>query len=332
MIRGVLLILATVGLARLEGALQFSWPTPNPAYREGLGFDTYIQPTVSGTTVSGLYGCVRSSGTQFHEGLDLKALDRDRRGEAIDAIYAIHDSVVRHVNRRSGNSSFGTYIVIEHTDLDVPIISLYAHLSKVTSGLSVGDQIPSGQKIGTMGRTAAGYSIPRERAHLHLETGLWLNRDFQAWYDRQKFGSSNRHGVFNGMNTVGFDFHDLVDRLARGEVSGIREYLLRQPTAVTVEWVTERVPDFVQRYPQLLLKPIPKKVKGWRVDVTWYGLPVRWTPLTETPSGKPGRVEVVFHDSELLARYPCLGLVATKRGAVTPGARLNRLFEILFTR
>lgn len=332
MIRGLFLILAAGGLVRLEGALQFSWPTPNPAYREGLSFDAYVQPTVSGKTLSGLFGCVRSSGNQFHEGLDLKALDRDRRGEAIDAIRTIQDGVVRYVNRRSGNSSFGTYVVIEHTDLDVPFISLYAHLSKVTAGLSTGDQVRSGQRIGTMGRTAAGYSIPRERAHVHLETGLWLNRDFQTWYDRQKYGSSNHHGIFNGMNTVGFDFHDLVDRLARGEVEGPREYLLRQPTAVTVEWVTGQIPDFVRRYPQLLLKPVPEQVKGWRVDITWYGLPVRWTPLTETPAGKTGRVQVVFHDRELLGRYPCMRLVATKRGAVAPGARLNRLFEILFAR
>ena len=66
MIRGLLLILAALGLVRLEGAVQFSWPTPNTAYREGLGFDAYVQPTVSGTTVSGLYGCVRTNGTPKH--------------------------------------------------------------------------------------------------------------------------------------------------------------------------------------------------------------------------------------------------------------------------
>jgi murein DD-endopeptidase MepM/ murein hydrolase activator NlpD len=332
MIRGLLLILAAFGLERLEGALQFSWPTDNTAYSEGLSFDVYVQPTVSGKTVSGLFGCVRSSSTQFHEGLDLKALKRDRHGEAIDAIRAIHDGVVRYVNGRLNNSTFGRYLVIEHTDLDLPIVSLYAHLSKVESGLSVGDRVASGQRIGWMGRTADGHSIPRERAHLHLETGLWLSRDFQTWYDRQEFGTGNRHGVFNGINTVGFDFHDLVDRLTSGEVEGIREYLLRQPTAVTVEWATGRIPDFVRRYPQLLLKPVPKQVKGWRVDLTWYGLPVRWTPLTETSAGRPGRVDVVFHDRELLARYPCLGLVTTIRGVVSPGARLNRLFELLFAR
>ena len=86
MIRGLLLVLAVGGLVRLEGALQFSWPTPNPAYREGLGFDAYLQPTVSGTTVSGLFGCVRSNGTQFHEGIDLKALGQILSSEANGAV------------------------------------------------------------------------------------------------------------------------------------------------------------------------------------------------------------------------------------------------------
>jgi len=329
-LRYLIPILAAVGLCRSEATLEFTWPTPNPAYEEGRPFKDYVQPTVSGLAVSGLFGCVRSDGHQFHEGLDLKATQRDRRGEPTDDVRAIQDGVVVYLNRRSGNSSFGIYIVIEHRDLDLTMISLYAHLRHTASGLSIGDRITSGQVIGMMGRTSAGYSIPRERGHLHLETGLYLSNNFQSWYNAQKFGNINRHGVYNGMDTVGFDFHDLVDRLGTGEVGSVREYLLRQPTAVTVEWRSDRVPDFVERYPQLLMTPVPSKVKGWRVDVTWYGLPVRWTPLENAPDGNGERLNIVFVDRALLDRYPCLDLVKASGGRIRAGTRLKRPFNILF--
>ena len=132
------------------------------------------------------------------------------------------------------------------------------------------------------------------------------------------------------MNTVGFDFHDLVDRLSAGQVTGIADYLLRQPTAVTVEWGGSQIPDFVERYPQLVTVPLPESVTGWRVDVTWYGLPVRWTPLVEPVEGPADRVNIVFHDRDLLERYPCLDLVKESGAQVRAGSRLERLFGILF--
>lgn len=326
------LLLILSGPFHLEAGLEFVWPTPNPAYAEGRPFGDYVQPTISGQAVSGLFGCVRSDGNQFHEGLDLKAMQRDRKGEPTDDVRAIQDGRVVHINRKSGNSSFGIYVVLEHDDLDLPMNSLYAHLRRTASGLSVGDRVVAGEVIGTMGRTAAGYSIPRERGHLHIETGLWLSENFQSWYNAQQFGNTNRHGVYNGMDMVGFDFHDLVDRLGSGEVASVTEYLLRQPTAVTVEWRTPNVPDFVIRYPQLLMAPIPPDVQGWRVDVTWYGLPVRWTPLQTAPGSGGNRMQIVFVDRGLLNRYPCLDLVKGSGGQLRAGTRLKRLFAILFAR
>jgi peptidoglycan LD-endopeptidase LytH len=48
--------------------IEISWPTPNPAWEKGRGYESWVQPTVSGEPTSGLFGSVRSSGTQFHEG------------------------------------------------------------------------------------------------------------------------------------------------------------------------------------------------------------------------------------------------------------------------
>src|SRR5687768_5683594 len=59
--------------------IEISWPTPNPAWERGRDFESWVQPTVSGEARSGLWGSVRSNGTQFHEGLDIKPVGRDAR-------------------------------------------------------------------------------------------------------------------------------------------------------------------------------------------------------------------------------------------------------------
>ena len=156
--------------------IELSWPTPNTAYLEGKPIDAYVQPTVSGEVASGLFGCVRSGGGQFHEGVDLKPVSRDRRGEATDDIFATMSGVVRHINLRSGESSYGRYVVIEHPDLKPAVYTLYAHLSSVAPGLKTGEAVARGQVIATMGRSAGGYAIPRDRSHLHYEIGLVATR------------------------------------------------------------------------------------------------------------------------------------------------------------
>jgi peptidoglycan LD-endopeptidase LytH len=73
--------------------VEISWPTPNSAWERGRSYESWVQPTVSGEARSGLWGSVRSSGTQFHEGLDIKPVDRDSRGEAVDLVTAAMDGV-----------------------------------------------------------------------------------------------------------------------------------------------------------------------------------------------------------------------------------------------
>src|SRR4051812_34092478 len=66
-------------LAPAAGRIEISWPSPNTAWEKGQGYEAWVQPTVSGEPTSGLFGSVRSNGTQFHEGLDIKPVGRDRR-------------------------------------------------------------------------------------------------------------------------------------------------------------------------------------------------------------------------------------------------------------
>ena len=90
--RPVLLgVLLLVPLPALAARVEFVWPTPNSAWAEGRPIDDFIQPTVSGDPESGTFGCIRSGGRQFHEGIDIKPLKRDRHGEPADAVFAAMD-------------------------------------------------------------------------------------------------------------------------------------------------------------------------------------------------------------------------------------------------
>ncbi|HEX9783682.1 MAG TPA: M23 family metallopeptidase [Opitutaceae bacterium] len=313
---------------------QMFWPTPNKAFAEGRPYGDYIQPTVSGLIESGMFGCVRNSRLQFHEGLDLKPIERDGRGETADPVFAVLPGVVRHTSTKSGLSSYGRYVVVEHGGQRPEFITLYAHLLSISPGARAGAAVEAGQTLGIMGRSAAGYSIPRERAHLHVEAGVWLSEKFQQWYHGRKFGSKNDHGVFNGMNIVGFDYLDFVERLRARQVRDASEYLARLPTALTVLVRSAFTPDFVRRYPELVDGGPPEAgVAGWEIDFTWFGLPKAWRRLdaktvAEAPAGKTA---VLFHDAALLERFPCQDAVRTRRGRVSMGGRARDAIEILFT-
>lgn len=312
---------------------DFAWPTPNPAFRDGRPIEDFVQPTVSGLVTSGLFGCVRTEGTQFHEGLDLYPITRDARGEATDPIYAVLPGVVRYLNGRVGDSSYGRYLVLEHPDHVPAVYTLYAHLSAFAPGLKEGDRVASGEVIGTMGRSAGGYSIPKERAHLHFEFGVRLTDDFQPWYLFRKFGSPNKHGLWNGMNLAGFDPLDFFERFRAREVNNFEEYFSRMKAAVRVRIATRTVPDFVRRYPGLLSKPLPAgEVAGWEVAFNQTGLPFAWTPLSETEvTGlRPNLPRIVEVDNELVRSVRCRSLVTQLRSGPQPGRDLETVLQLLF--
>jgi hypothetical protein len=312
----------------------FAWPTPNRAWEEGGSYGDFVQPTGSGQTESGMFGCVRNGGRRFHEGLDLATVGRDRRGEATDPVFAIFEGTVLHASTTAGHSSYGRYVVIEHRDLQPSVVSLYAHLRSIAPEVRPGRQVQPGDTLGIMGRSAAGYSIPREQAHLHLEVGLWLSERFQRWYDGRKFGSRNEHGFYNGMNIVGFDYLDFLERRRAGEVGDLREYLARVPTALTVLVGNRFVPDFVRRYPELVEGGAPATAPpGWRIDFTWFGLPKSWWPATgeEAARAPEGGVTILFHDQLLLERHPCQGVVSLRAGNPVLGPRAREVIDILFT-
>ena len=284
------------------------WPTPNPAFQQGRPIDAFVQPTATGIPESGLFGCVRNGGSRFHEGLDLFPLERDRRGEAADKVFAALGGRVAYVNRVAGHSSYGRYLVLVHERASLPVYTLYAHLASVRSDLSEGTRVTAGTPLGRMGRSAAGYTIPRSRAHLHFEIGFRLSDNFQEWYDRRKFGSANRHGNWNGMNLLGMDPLAFYADVRSGEAGSLREFVRNLPVVARIRVRAATVPDFVRRYPELLTRsPEEGAVAGWDIGFGAHGLPKVWTPLFEGDilGGRAGDIAVMAHDAPRLQEQMC---------------------------
>jgi murein DD-endopeptidase MepM/ murein hydrolase activator NlpD len=328
-----LLILLLAGVHPLAGE-EIAWPTPQAGYLRGEGIERFLQPTRSGRLESALFGLVRNGGTRFHEGLDLRSFQRDRQGESTDAVYAVAAGEVTYVNAIAGNSSYGRYVVVEHDRFDVPVYSLYGHLRDIAGNIEPGVRVRAGSQLGRMGRTAAGYSIPRSRAHLHFEFGLRVSDHFQDWYDAQGYGSENTHGIWNGMNLIGADPLPFFATARAGKLNSMRDYLWSLPTAYTLKVATHRVPDFISRYPRLLSRPVPVEgVAGWQIDFTWYGLPKRWTPLTEPPrpNAEAGQIFLARANWRLLeGKAPRGTLVRDKDGAARIGSFTRRTMAQLF--
>lgn len=308
-------------------SLPLHWPTGNSAWARGEAPENFLQPTRTGELRSALFGCVRNNGNRFHEGIDLKATRWDARGEALDRVFAVLPGVVVHVNETAGHSSFGKYIVLEHPGVEPSIYTLYGHMRSIEERIRPGVRVEAGETIGILGRSAGGYTIPRERAHLHFEMGVRLTDTFQWWFDAQDFTSPNRHGRFNGMNLVGFDPLAFYEAFREGRVRTVEAFLQKETVAFTVRIVNSKVPDFLERYPSLVVgQRIPDNLAGWEIDFTWYGLPVRWRPLAEVPEGYSLKVR----DESLLRENACRQTVLWEGDDPYSGVALVRILSLLF--
>ncbi len=320
------------GLAGAAGRLQLDWPTPNPAWLLGRSSADYLQATASGDPASGGFGCVREDGKQFHEGIDLKPVTRDAAGEPADKIFAFMDGVVRYVNDRAADSNYGRYVVLEHPAASPAVYSLYAHLQAVATGLKPGMPVVHGQIIAVMGRSEGGDGIPKERAHLHFEIGLRVTDAFAPWYDAQKFGSANDHGLWNGLNLMGFDPLEFLGAFRAHRVDDFKDYFAQLRPAVRLRIATAAVPDFPRRYPSLLTTIPITPVAGWEIACNWTGLPFCWTPLAAADMAGYTRneVRIVESDDALLASCPCKSIVIRRDGRAVPGKDLAVVLQQLF--
>lgn len=257
------------------GATDVVWPTTMDRAAIRVPQD-YLQPTVSGKTESGSFGMVREDGKRFHEGIDIRPASVNADGEPLDLALAAMDGQVAYLNPNV-NGPYGRYVVLFHGGAEIPVYTLYAHLAKIEPSLRIAQPLRRGTPIGLMGHTSAGVSpITKDRSHLHFEVGLILSTGYKLWYAAQAENkqSANLHELYNGQNLVGMDPMLVLGQPKVDVLAALRS----QPTALTVALRTNKIPDFVQRYPALV-RGDATRAAGWYVEFAWHGMPIRWTAL-----------------------------------------------------
>ena len=316
--RVFLLIVCSLVLAATTRALDICLPTANDALLRPGGDADFFQPTVEGTVESGMFGCVRVNGHKFHEGIDIKCLQRDRRGEPTDPVHAVADGEVAFINPRPGLSNYGRYIVLQHHWDDVAVNTLYAHLSEVARGLVVGQPVKKGQVIGTLGHSAnTREGIPRERAHLHFEINFLLNPNFYIWYPKHD-PAAPPFGNFNGQNLIGFDAAAFLRAYNANRTLNFAQYIAKQPIAFTA-LVGARPLPWLKLHPEEV-QPADGTPVAYEIGMTYFGMPVTVWPRAAGEIGEPQRrvlqhgSAVVMHVNEPeLARGPCQELLKPAR-------------------
>ncbi len=290
------------------------------------------QPTAAGRVESALYGSVRTRSFSgrllpaFHEGLDIAAMQRDRRGRPLDEIYAVTDGRVAYVNRVAGNSTYGIYIVLAHDDPVGEIYTLYSHMARVESGLRAGEPVQRGAVLGVMGNTASS-GIPMHRAHLHFEIGVINNSRFDVWYRAQKLVPD--HGAWHGHNLTGIDPLAVFDTREKEIEFSMKRYLRELPPAFTLLFRADRLPDYFRRYPGLW-QGSPFTAGAIVMSVSEGGVPLsgRMASLEEVEAMGRDSVRVLEVDEDVLGRNG-LRQVVRRGGEWTFGRNGERWLEIL---
>jgi len=271
--------------------VDLALPTDNDALFRGGGpeFYQYIERDYHGVKSTpwegGQYGFVRDpmqtgAGlvyTRFHEGIDIRPLQRDERGEPLDEVRAIAGGKVVYTNRVPSHSNYGNYIVIEHRWDSCNYYSLYGHLS--TIAVQAGQVVQRRERIARMGYTGTGINL--SRAHVHLELNLLLSHNFQSWYDTFHKEEPNYHGIYNGINLKGLDIARLYLALRRNPSLSSPDLLADGDTFYTV--TLPRSPHFElsKLYPWMLRGNSTRGAQSWEVSFTRSGLPFRIEPSAQ---------------------------------------------------
>jgi murein DD-endopeptidase MepM/ murein hydrolase activator NlpD len=281
------LIMSEMSILAQHEVVDLALPTDNDALFRGDGpaFYQHVERDYRGEKSTpwegGQYGFVRdpietAAGiiyTRFHEGIDIRPLQRDEHGEPLDEVRAIADGKVVHANRVPGYSNYGRYVVIEHIWDGSPYYSLYGHLNSIH--VQTGQSVKKGEPIAVMGHTGVG--INQERAHVHLELNLMLNRNFEAWHDAFFKNDPNHNGIYNGINLTGMNIAKLFLMLRQNSALTIPEFLSGEETFYKVALPKTSHFELPKRYPWMLKRGGDAR-ESWEVSFTKTGLPIKIEP------------------------------------------------------
>ena len=311
----------------------FLLPTANRALFEPGGDEHYFVGTTGKPWMSGTFGCVRSEGWQLHEGIDIRSLQRDRRGEPVDPVLATADGTVAYMNKRPSLSNYGNYLILRHIIEGVEIYSLYAHLQEIRPDLKHGDPVKAGEVVAKMGRTSnTRETISRERAHVHFELDLVVNERFPEWYQKNFPTQRNDHGGWNGQNLIGIDpWLLLLEQHKQGAHFSLVEFIRNQTELCRVLVRDPRL-SWARRYP-MLVKPNPvaqhEGVAGFEIALNFNGLPYELIPRAPSEIKTKSRYLLLSVNAAEKQQHPCRKLVVQKGNHWDLANNGVRLIELL---
>lgn len=289
---------------------------------------SFLQPTSSGRSESASFGMVRNGGTRFHEGIDVKSVQKMDGGVPMDVVRSVCAGTVAHISSQN-NGSYGRYVVLFHENGGIQLYTLYAHLLAVSPSLKEGDRVSAGTVLGMLGQTSATFEIEKKTAHLHFEVGMALGeKGFGNWY-RRKYGTGNLHGICNGFNLAGADPLDFFAFHSGERNLRFREWTASQRKAFSVRFpMPKEKPSLLERSPALE-KFEKKGAEFCVIDFTWFGMPLAFR---DSRVGGSSDIEVLDVDAvsaELAAKR---GMLSVVEGGYVPGSALKNYLEIIFDR
>ncbi|HEV2455942.1 MAG TPA: M23 family metallopeptidase [Verrucomicrobiae bacterium] len=330
-IRRYLPVLCLMTASGVSAQSPFQFPTANHCLFEPGAELKFFAPTEPDKPwTSGSFGCVRDYGHRMHEGLDIRHLQVDHRGEPTDPVMATADGTVMYISTRPSLSNYGNYIVIRHIIDGIEIYSLYAHLSAVRPGLRPGEQVKAGDVIATMGRTSNAEAIARWRAHVHFELNVLVNDNFASWWRQASPGERNDHGEWNGQNLNGLDVRQILLQEHAGKFDLLN--FLRGQTELCRVLVRATNFPYLKRYPMLVLKnPVADRegVAGYEVALNFNGVAFALMPRAASEIKSRAKFQLLSVNEPEEMANPCRALVTRRGGRWQLGNEGLRELELL---
>ena len=328
-------LVAAISLASTAALAQqpFRFPTANHAlFEPGNELKFFVPTAPDKPWMTGNFGCVRTDGRQMHEGIDIRCLQRDKRGEPTDPVMATADGTVVYFNTKPSLSNYGNYIVLRHVVEGVEIYSLYAHLHEIRPGLKIGQSVKAGETIATMGRTSNTADITKERAHVHFELNVFVSDNFAGWYKKALPNERNDHGIWNGLNLNGLDPGEiLLQEHARAEKFSLLNFIRSQTELCRVLVYSTNFP-YLKRYPMLIL-PNPtaqkKGVAGYEIALNYNGVAFALMPRAASEIKSQARFQLLSVNEAEEKAHPCRHLVVQHNGRWQLANNGQRELELL---
>jgi len=323
-------------LCLLPGVLwsqPFQLPTANRAVLETTGSERAFAGTTGRPWPSGTFGCVRSSGFKMHEGIDIRSVQRDARGEPTDPVLATADGTVAYLSTKPQLSNYGNYVILRHYIEGLEVYSLYAHLASVRAGLRAGEKVRAGERIATLGRTTnTKEPITKDRAHLHFEIDLVLNDRYAQWHAKRQPKTRNDHGNFNGHNLLGLDPWQLLREQQRlGAGFSLVRFIQGRPEFCRVAVRDSDFP-FVKRYRALVERnPVAERegVAGYELSLAFNGMPIRAVPRAASELRSRSKVQLLSLNDTEANRCPCCKLARREARSSVLLPAGERLLDLL---